>query len=528
MPQAWLARFGRASADHVVEAIAGRWRDGEPQTPQTHFTLGGRQVQGLDRLFGGRDALGFNSTPADTGNPALLDENAWARMDRLKALAGPAGGSPAGSSPADDNLTGDSAAGRSPPAGSSLAGGSPIGGSVTGNGSAGRSPARSALLNSLGLPTGDLRDVLMGSSFFYSRPLDENGGQPERPGWLGQWSAWGETAATRFSGADGQLSLDGEVATAILGADSRRGRWLAGVTLSHSEGEGAYTQPEAAGGAVSSRLTSLNPYVHYRVNGRTNLWGVLGYGVGGLKLTPEGTQAGIETDLATTLAAFGGRGVLSVRSGRAGAFELAIVSDALATNTVSESTGNLMGAAGQTGRLRLMLEGSGSMPVAGGVLRPTLEAGLRYDGGDAETGAGLEVGAGLGYAAGQFAVEVKARTLLAHEDTEYEEWGFGGSIRYRPRSDGRGLSMNLGSAWGATDSGVQSLLEPSGRQWPGPGRADERGAAVPGGVGLRVRGSAQRRGAVGAVPRRRVGWRRGPIPSHGVQAHLRPQCPHGA
>ena len=34
------------------------------------------------------------------------------------------------------------------------------------------------------------------------------------------------------------------------------------------------------------------------------------------------------------MAAFGGRGALSVRSGRAGTFELAIVSDALVTNTV--------------------------------------------------------------------------------------------------------------------------------------------------------------------------------------------------
>ena len=47
--------------------------------------------------------------------------------------------------------------------------------------------------------------------------------------------------------------------------------------------------------------------------------------------------------------------------------------------------------------------------------------------------------------------------LLAHEDTEYEEWGFSGSIRYQPRTDGQGLSMNLGSAWGATQSGVRSL-----------------------------------------------------------------------
>ena len=38
------ARFGRAASDHVVEAIAGRWRDGESGTAPTHFTLGGRSV----------------------------------------------------------------------------------------------------------------------------------------------------------------------------------------------------------------------------------------------------------------------------------------------------------------------------------------------------------------------------------------------------------------------------------------------------------------------------------------------------
>ena len=33
----------------------------------------------------------------------------------------------------------------------------------------------------------------------------------------------------------------------------------------------------------------------------------------------------------------------------------------------------------------------------------------------------------------------------------------GGSLLYRPRSDGSGLSVRLGSVWGVTESGVQSL-----------------------------------------------------------------------
>ena len=128
------------------------------------------------------------------------------------------------------------------------------------------------------------------------------------------------------------------------------------------------------------------------------------------------------------------------------------------TRTDSDAVHGLAGAHGATSRVRLMLEGSGSMPLStGGVLTPSLEAGLRYDGGDAETGAGIELGGGLGYAAGNLSVEVNARALVAHEDTEYEEWGFSGSLAYTPGRDGRGLSMKLGSAWGSTQSGVQSL-----------------------------------------------------------------------
>ena len=95
--------------------------------------------------------------------------------------------------------------------------------------------------------------------------------------------------------------------------------------------------------------------------------------------------------------------------------------------------------------------------ATGGALTPTLEAGLRYDGGDAETGAGVEIGAGLGYAAGRFAVQINARGLVAHEDAGYEEWGFSGAVRYRAAEDGRGMSFDLGSAWGATQSGVEGL-----------------------------------------------------------------------
>ena len=463
MPGAWLSRFGRVASDHAVQAIEARIYDTSGHARENHLTIGGQRVdwQMLGRFApSGPGQRGDRASPdgvAPRLDPWLGDQAARTRMDRLGAEAmavrSPAVGSlsvggmadlDSGGSPVIDSLSGEGMAGVD----SGHARGS-------GGGDA-KGTFRRAVMELLGLE--DLSRLseagvgVMGSSFFYSRP-----GGDEAPGWLGPWSLWGETAVTRFDGAEGPLSLNGDVTTATVGFDTRRERWMAGLALAYSEGQGAYTHRIATGGAMDSSLTSLIPYASYSLNERTSVWGTLGYGVGDLTLTPEGAASGIETDLSTSMAAFGGRGVFSVRTAGAAQFEFAVRADARLTSTVSDAVENLAGAAGATSRVRVVLEGSGSLPVWGGMLRPTMEAGLRYDGGDAETGAGLEIGGGLGYAAGNLSVEVSARGLVAHQDTEYEEWGFSGSIAYTPSEDGRGLSMRLGSAWGATQSGVQSL-----------------------------------------------------------------------
>ena len=53
-------------------------------------------------------------------------------------------------------------------------------------------------------------------------------------------SIWGRGAVTRFSGREGDLALDGDVATGLLGADWTRGRWTTGLLVSHSLGDGSY------------------------------------------------------------------------------------------------------------------------------------------------------------------------------------------------------------------------------------------------------------------------------------------------
>jgi len=84
---------------------------------------------------------------------------------------------------------------------------------------------------------------------------------------------------------------------------------------------------------------------------------------------------------------------------------------------------------------------------------------MRHDGGDAETGLGLEMGGNLSYTHSQRGVALKAtaRRLLVHQASGYEEWGVGGSLNIDPGALGRGPSLRMHSSWGAAGSGMDRL-----------------------------------------------------------------------
>ena len=424
-PDAWLSRFGRSASDQVAQAIGRRLEGG---ARESHLTVLGSRV---DALFDSRRA--GRVTGAEPEHEAALDAPRFGR-DGAEPRAGGTPGAPGGFMAQGAPGVAPAAPGRGGPWADVLPG----------------------LLMKVGAG-GDVRvpglsDLVMGSSFYYDLSPDAG---PLRG--MNRLTGWGEGASTRFSGAEGKLSLDGEVNTAIVGADGEWGRWLAGLALSYSEGEGGYRQNSAKGGVLGSTLSGINPYARYQLDERASFWGTLGYGSGRLTLTPDGAESSLETDMTNAMAAFGGRGVLSMRTGEAGRFELAVRSDAMLTDTVSDAVLGLAAGEGATSRIRLILEGAGSLPAFGGVLAPTVEAGLRHDGGDAETGAGLEVGGGLAYDKARLTVQVDGRVLLTHRDRDYEERGYSLSFAYRPGKDGRGLQYRAGSQWGATQSGVQSL-----------------------------------------------------------------------
>ena len=419
LPQGWLARFGRTSAAQVVDMLDDRFD--EAAAPASQFTLGGQTWRVAE----------LRDEPRRVHNRAPPESN--------------------------DDLPGYTA-GWSNPSG------------VTGPASAGTATAaiEATLLERTlwGLLTNsgwqaDKRRFLSRSSFDLSlsgrdgEAIETATAVPEAPG---HWSLWGRGALTHFAGIDEGVNLNGDVLTGLLGLDYARNRWLAGVALSYSDGNGNYRAAgNGAAGELDSTLVSVHPYLRYALTARLSVWGTLGYGAGTLRLHPGRDQDTIETDMQMSMGAMGLRGIVYATQRT----ELALKSDALWVRTASDAAPGLQAVDGaDANRVRLLLSGRHERVLAnGGVITPSIELGVRYDDGDAETGLGVELGGGLRYAdlLRGLTLETTARALLAHEDGGYEEWGVGGTLQFDPGVLGRGPAFSLASGWGVTGSGAQEL-----------------------------------------------------------------------
>ena len=314
-----------------------------------------------------------------------------------------------------------------------------------------------------GLETLSERELGLRSSFQLSSGAD-NG-----PGAV--WTTWGRMATSGFASDDDELALDGDVTSALLGFDAESGSWLAGAAVAHSRGDGTYrhtTDVETSRdeGKVRSTLTSIHPYARVRTNGDVSLWAIAGYGTGTLTLPgwcAEG-RADAETSLDMRMAAAGVRGTVLAGASPSD-LEIGVRSDITWSQTRSERAtsvecGNVESARADTTRTRLVMDGARTWELeAGRTLTPSVEIGLRHDGGDAETGLGLEAGARLRYrdAATGLSLEGGVRGLIAHEASGYEEWGASASVVLEPDGNGRGLSLRVAPSWGAASSSVERL-----------------------------------------------------------------------
>ena len=398
----WLALFGRTVASHVVDAVGGRLT-GEPvEASVAQLRLGGYEVGATDAVWGGPSRLSMaGQRPGATGDPLF-----------------------------------------NPAVGGGLGGGfDPSFGQAWGGASQG--PWVGSRNNGFG-------NLLSRSSFHFSAAGSNPGDS---------FALWGRGAMTSFSGDDGSLSHDGDVTTGTVGVDFETGQTLFGIGMSHSQGDGEFSGSTSglAGGNLDSSLTLFHPYVRVNINECTSIWGLVGTGSGDLTLTNGAGGAAIDTDIEMTMGAAGFRGPLTAGLGD---FGLEVKSDVFLASMSADSAPGLDSVDAEASRARVALQGSNTTELeGGGLFTPTFEAGLRYDGGDAETGAGVEIGGGLRFAdaSRRVSLQLNARALLAHSESEYEEWGLGASVVVHPNASGQGVTFNVRTAWGEVASGVDAM-----------------------------------------------------------------------
>ena len=438
MPAAWLARFGRTAAEQALDGIAGRIA--APRSAGVQGTIAG---QALNLDPGSRSgAANDNADPT-----SLAGKDVPARSHSARAFGASADGRGGGG-------IGDDAHGFAT-------------GPVSGAGGAG-----SYTMTGL--------EALLGSSFTATG---------EKDGMGGSLAFWGRAAQSSFDGREGTFSLDGEATTAMLGADYARGKWLVGMALMRSSGEGGYADngtgprhcpdvgegmdPAAmahlCGGAVregdgkvEASLMAAVPYAAIQASEHLKLWGAAGHGTGEVTLKPE-VGGSLSSDIAWTMAAAGVRNDLVSLSREGSGLALALTSDALWARTSSEKTHELAASESDVTRLRLGLEGSWRIATeGGGSLTPKLEIGARHDGGDAETGFGVELGGGLAWVDPTLglSLDLSGRTLVAHGSDDLEDRGFAASLAFDPDpATARGPSLTLTQDWGgAAQGGLDALF----------------------------------------------------------------------
>ena len=430
MPAAWLARFGRTVAEQALDGIAGRIA--APREAGAQGTIAGQALN-----------LGTGSDGAANDNAAI---GSFSGAGGFGGLGNSGFGASANGFGHYAHL---SAGGPGPDSGLNL----------------GQSRTMTGL------------EALLGSSFTATGETDGSGGS---------LAFWGRAAQSSFDGREGTFSLDGETTTAMLGTDYARGRWLVGLALMQSSGEGGYadagtgsvrcpqdldaeTREVLCGGAVrqgdgdvEASLTAAVPYAAIQASDRLRLWGAAGYGTGEVTLKPS-VGGSLSSDISWTMAAAGVRSELLPPPKEGSGPTLALTADALWAGTSSEKTHELAESDSDATRFRVGLEGGYAIATeGGGRIVPTVEIGARHDGGDAETGFGVELGGGIAWTdpAIGLSLDLSGRTLIAHGNDDLEDRGFAASLAFDPNPGSeRGPSLTLTQDWGGqAEGGLDALF----------------------------------------------------------------------
>ena len=283
----------------------------------------------------------------------------------------------------------------------------------------------------------------------------------ERRGSIG---FWGKADYNNLSVAsDEWFKWDGRIVSGYMGVD----RWLnekvlTGLSLSLTKGDFDYTDTtpgEGGRGDYYIKMVSVSPYVSWFLSEDVYLWSALGYGRGQIDIDDEGTRKVATSDLSYKSVAAGGSG----RVFDVGDMTFSLKSEAFKVWMDVEGDDYMIEELSLgVHQLRLSMEGSYEYRFASGTwFNPLVEVALRHDGGDGETGTGVEIGGGFLYENPSLGLSIsgRGRWLAAHSSEEFSQWGVGGAVIFDTGADKRGVLFSVAPEWGDISSGVDSLWE---------------------------------------------------------------------
>ena len=268
---------------------------------------------------------------------------------------------------------------------------------------------------------------------------------------------WGQGDLQHFDGDLRRLGMDyrGGLEAAHVGLDLyANDQMLAGLSFMRSWVDLDYTD-DGLDGVLESRMTTVHPYLYWQPSDRLSVWGIGGLGGGQVAVEEPGRTHDFDADF--RMLAGGVRAVLS----RRGSHEWGLRWDGFTAQLETAALADIAPVSGEAHRGRLMLEWVHDRALSvGRSLSLQVEAGGRFDGGDAERGSGLETGFRLGYLDANRGLDVAlhGRVLVVHA-SDYRDWGVGVQASWDPGEKQRGFRASVTSSWGRDGGGRTTLWD---------------------------------------------------------------------
>ena len=261
--------------------------------------------------------------------------------------------------------------------------------------------------------------------------------------------AWarGDKADFNNTPFDGRTQ-DGEIVSVRAGMDAAYDSgWVLGGAVGWHDIDVTFDDSVAAtSGTIGGEIWSLNPYISL-TRDRLHLWGTIGGGAGTLHY--EDTHGATSSNLRMLNGAMGAEHGF----GNIGAFDLIGRGEGMFVEIDLDGSPDAgvgyddqeVTVYGIRGEFEL------GLPLRrGGVdIRPYSLVGVRWDGGDMDTGAAAEYGVGIDLRSKDFYVEASARSQFSEEDDEALNLGsYSLSFGYDRGNDQRGLMVEFGQSAG--------------------------------------------------------------------------------